>query len=170
MVCREGSEREAQTSAWAVKCAVSALGRIGPQARDAIPALRKRFDSGADYRMDAARALFLIEPGMSAESVPFLKDVVAGQRKATGSNEPMGGRFFDAIELLGQMGAAAEDAIPVLEDQLQGGARTRAAWSLWRIDPMLLEPMTEIITKALDHESPSEDRFPHQACRRLASP
>lgn len=155
---------------WAVKCAVIALGRIGPRAHAAIPSLRKRFESGGDYRVDVARALWSIDPGLAPDLIPFLIDEIAGQRNPSGPNQPMNHSFFSAIELLGQMGSAAAAAIPVLKDQLRGGAKTEAAWSLWRIDPTLLDPMTEIIARALHSGSPSDDRFaekPQSVSRRI---
>jgi HEAT repeat protein len=144
---------------WAEKCAVIALGRIGPRAHAAIPSLRKRFESGGDYRVDVARALWSINPGLAPDLVPFLIDEVAGQRNPSGPNQPMTHSFSSAIELLGQMGPAAASAIPVLKDQLRGGAKSDAAWSLWRIDPTLLDPMTEIIARALQSGRPGTDRF-----------
>jgi HEAT repeat protein len=144
---------------WAVKCAVITLGRIGPQAHAAIPILKQMFDSGSDYRMDVARALWSIDPTIAPHLLPFLIDQVTSQRNTNGPNQPMGHSFFMAIELLGEMGPAAHSAIPALNDQLRGGARSDAAWSLWRIDPTLLDPMTEIIATALQSGNSRDDRF-----------
>ena len=155
---------------WAVKCAVIALGRIGPGAHAAIPVLERMFESGGDYQVDVARALWSIDPMMAPRLVPFLIDQVSGQRKPGGPNPPMAHSFFSAVELLGEMGPAAAAAVPALKDQLRGGAKSDAAWSLWRIDPTLLESMTEIIAGELQSGNPGIDRFakdPRHLGRRI---
>jgi hypothetical protein len=150
---------------WAAKCAIIALGRIGPPAHAAVPELWKIVESGDGYRMDAKRALWSIQPALAPRLIPLLIDEVAGQRNPSGPNGAMSGSFFPAIELLGRMGPSAAAAIPVLKDQLLGGAGTQAALALWRIEPTLLEPMTEIIAQALNDDGPTEDRFATRAER-----
>lgn len=131
---------------WECKCAVIALGRIGPQARDALGPLGAMFDSGHAYRMDVARALWKIDPSQCARIVPALIAELESQRNSSGPNKPMDNNFFSAMELLGEIGSEAKAAIPILRINLQGAAKFDAAWALWRIDAGLLESMTPVMT------------------------
>jgi hypothetical protein len=135
---------------WECKCAVIALGRIGPQARDALVPLGVMFDSGHDYQIDVARALWRIDPAQGPEIVPILVAELESQRNTGRPNNSMDNSFFSAMELLGEIGPASRAAIPILQINLQGAAKLDAAWALWRIDPGLLEAMTAILASFLE--------------------
>lgn len=144
---------------WERKCAVIALGRIGPQARDALGPLGELFDSGHEYRMDLARALWRIDPTLSHRIVPVLIDQLEAQRNPGGANKKMNGDFFSAMELLGEIGADAQSAIPILQINLQGAAKFDAAWALWRIDAGLLVAMTPVLASFMGTSIPQPNRL-----------
>lgn len=135
---------------WECKCAVIALGRIGPQALDALGPLGAMFDSGHAYRMDAARALWKIDPAQSLRIVPVLIAGLESQRSPGKPNKPMDNSFFSAMELLGEIGPDARAAIPILRTNLRGAAKFDAAWALWKIDAGLLEEMTTILASFME--------------------
>lgn len=135
---------------WECKCAVIALGRIGPQAHEALGPLRAMFDSGHEYRMDVARALWKIDPAQSPRIVPALIAELESQRNPSGPNKSMNNNFFSAMELLGEIGPDARAAIPILRINLHGTAKFDAAWALWRIDDGLLEAMTPVMASFME--------------------
>jgi HEAT repeat protein len=139
----------ANGDSWECKCAVIALGRIGSQAHDALGPLTAMFDSDHDYRFDIARALWKISPEQAPRIVPVLIAELESQRNPGGPNKPMDYSFFSAMELLGEIGPGAKDAIPILRTNLKGGAKFDAAWALWRIDPGLLEEVTPVLTEMM---------------------
>ena len=147
------------------KWAIITLGRIGPQARDVVPALTKMFDAGHKYRIDIARALWKIDPGQGTKLIPEMIREVESQRNATGPNQGMWNDFFSAVELLGEMGPVAKVAIPALRMQLQGGARFQAAWSLWRIEPTSADLVTPILAEFLEHPAAYDNRLDRLAVR-----
>jgi len=147
------------------KWAIITLGRIGPQAREVAPALTRMFDANHKYRIDIARALWKIDPGQGAKLIPAMIREVESQRNATRPNRRMSDDFFSAIELLGEMGPAAMAAVPALRQQLQGGARFSAAWSLWRIDPTSADLVTPILAGFLEQPAPYINRLDRLAVR-----
>jgi hypothetical protein len=155
---------------WIVKCAAIALGRIGPEAMDSIPALTTLLEKGENYRVDAARALWKIDPRRSAEIVPKVVAILEEQRSGQGSNEPMDSDFFSAMELMGEMGPEARAAVPVLRRNLKGGAKARAAWALWRIQPDLREEMAPIIAEPLNPAETKPDRLDRLTVHPVRSP
>jgi len=144
---------------WECKCAVIALGRIGPQARDALSVLGAMFDSGHDSQIDIARALWKIDPSQGHGIVPLLIAKLEGQRNPNGPNNQMDNDFYSAMELLGEMGPVSQAAIPILRVNLQGEAKLNAAWALWRIDAGLLESMTPVLASFLKTSTPHYNRL-----------
>jgi HEAT repeat protein len=106
--------------------AALALGQIGPAARKATPSLRRALrHSHSDLRVAAAEALWRLEQDRSV--VPVL---VAAVRHREARD--------DAIEVLGRIGPAAEEAVPDLIYALKDDStytRTRAARALGQIGP-----------------------------------
>jgi hypothetical protein len=135
---------------WDCKCAMIALGRIGPQAHETLGPLGAMFDSGHEYRMDIARALWKIDPAQSPRIVPVLIAKLESQWNPGGPNKQMNNDFFSAIELLGEIGPDAKAAIPILRMNLKGAAKFEAAWALWRIDTGLLVAMTPILASFME--------------------
>src|SRR5215471_2013797 len=116
--------------------AAYALGRIGPPARDAVPALKAALqnalkDEANDeparmFRYHIARALGKLGPEARSAVTPLaelLKDRDAYVRSAAG-------------EALGLIGPGARAAVPALTRALEDGeaaVRLEAAQALWRI-------------------------------------
>ena len=144
---------------WECKCAVIALGRIGPQASDALGPLGAMFDSGHDYQIDVARALWEISPAQAPRVVPTLIAELESQRNPGKPNNQMDNSFFSAVELLGEIGPRASAAIPILRTNLQGGAKYDAAWALWRIDAALLDDMTQVLVRVMRTSTAQPNRL-----------
>jgi HEAT repeat protein len=130
--------------------AAQALGHVGPDAGDAVPALRAALtDRSPDVRIAAAEALGKVGPA-AAEAVPAMAALLKEEqparvvralkalRKLRGSNYQAVPAFVEATrhpdaetrenaaEALGEAGAAAKDAIPVLQGLLDDdNARVR---------------------------------------------
>ena len=107
--------------------AAEALGKIGPAAKDAVPALTELLrDEDAYARSAAAEVLVkIIGPAAMPKLVELLKD------KDTDV-------CFAAIEVIGKIGPAAKDAVPALAELLNGwGYRSAcaAAEALGKIGP-----------------------------------
>jgi hypothetical protein len=145
---------------WTIKCAAIALGRFGHEAREAVPALSAQFEGGK-YPIDAARALWKIDPAQGTQLVPKLVALIEEQRNENEPNNYMDYDFFSTVELLGEIGPEARAAIPILRVNLKGGAKAHAAWALWRIDPSLSEWLTPIIAEELNrsHQPDRIDRM-----------
>ena len=108
--------------------AANALGRIGPGAKDSIPALLDVQNSEPAYRLEVLTALAKIDAGRAKQSVTILTNIIpdlsAGERS-------------EAAERLGDIGPAAQAAIPVLLAALKDPEeklRVAAATALGRID------------------------------------
>ena len=108
------------------KEAALALGQIGPAAKKAVPALRRALrHRHSDLRVAAAEALWRLEQDRSV--VPIL---VAAVRHRDSRD--------DAIEVLGRIGPAAEEAVPDLIYALKDDSfyiRTLAARALGQVGP-----------------------------------
>ncbi len=144
---------------WASKCAVIALGRIGPQARQALAPPKRMLDSGHGNRIDLARALCRIDPAQASKLVPMLVAEIKSQQSSGKHGQPMDHAFFSAIDLLGEIGPQATAAIPVLQANLKGSAAINAAWALWRIDPGFSETATRTLTRYLTVSTRQPDRL-----------
>lgn len=121
--------------------AATALGLIGPTAKEAVPALQEALhDVNDDIRLAAAQALERIGPTAKAaetalsdreggdDQVMVLAEIVAG------SDGRLSGK---AARQLGRIGPAAKKAIPALRVALMNsnaGVRLDAAYSLWLIE------------------------------------
>lgn len=151
---------------WAKKCAIIALGRIGPQAREAIPKLVAMFHGETNFKIDVARAIWKIDPSQGVKIVAFLTDIIKSQRDKGGPNRTMDNNFFSALELLAEIGPAAIGAVPVLKSNLQGGARISSAWALVQIDPSLKESLTLVLADSLNPVHTVDDRIQRLATGR----
>lgn len=111
-----------------------ALGKIGPDAKEAIPALTSALeDKNRSVRMMAVHALVRIDPNNkalsehAAEVVPVLTDVLKHEDKNM--------RSWAAVSL-GRFGRNARDAVPLLVDALkdkEAGVRSSVAEALGKI-------------------------------------
>ncbi len=111
--------------------AAEALGRIGPEARAAVSGLTRMSTSArATDRVVAATALWRIS--RDGRVIPVL---VEAARPAEGRG--LGDRYA-ALDVLGEIGPAAGEAVPALIDQLAAESETNAykvAEALGRIGP-----------------------------------
>ena len=103
------------------------LGRVGPAASPALPALAAALkDQDATWQWTAARAMVLIGGEGARAVVPFLIDRT---EKAPRSRE-----LYQLTWLLGLLGPLATDAIPALEEA-QSRDNELAAMAVWAITP-----------------------------------
>lgn len=113
------------------RTAAEALGRIGPEARAAVPELiRMSTSARATDRVVAATALWRI--ARDGRVVPVL---IEAARPADGRG--LGDRYA-ALDALGEIGPAAGEAVPALINQLAAESETNAykvAEALGRIGP-----------------------------------
>jgi HEAT repeat protein len=112
-----------------VTSAAGALGRIGPNAKAALPTLIVRLESSDDAHTRAcvARALWQIDRWESSPGI--LQDLLA-----EGSNSMA---LSEGSKALGEMGAAAKAAVPLLRPLLMHGdsyVREAAAKALRQIE------------------------------------
>ncbi len=92
--------------------AAAALAHVRPQARDAIPVLRKRlFDDDWTVRHNAALALWQIS-GDPSESVAILRMNLRSNLSGSGARDEFEGRA--ALAILRRIGPAAKSATPTL--------------------------------------------------------
>jgi HEAT repeat protein len=114
-----------------------ALGRIGRDARGALPELRKTLkDKYTDVRVRAAIAIWKVD-GQVDEVLPVL--IEALQRKAgNGPEEISSWEIAEVTEVLGEMGARTKSAVPVVIPLLKHESwniRRSAREALKKIDP-----------------------------------
>ena len=155
---------------WAKKCAIIALGRIGAEARIALPHLLSILHSGTNFQIDAARAIWQIDPSHGDEVVPIPIGILTSQRIEGGPNHPLDNQFFSALELLAEIGPPAIGAEPILKSNLRGGASLSSAWALVQIDPALTESLTPIIASSLNPNRSVDDRIQRLATGRKSLP
>jgi HEAT repeat protein len=99
--------------------AAEALGKIGPAAKDAVPALSRALnDPDKAVGTRAAEALGRIGPAAKAAVPALLTAFKDDKRRAVGDR---------AAEALGRMGPAAKTAVPVLSRALNDGSRRELA-------------------------------------------
>jgi HEAT repeat protein len=123
------------------RLAARALGRIGPEAQPAVPVLEKALQNeDAVYRVEAALALWRI--GRHPRAIEVLTVLVA-------KNDPVGP--YEAAMALGELGAAAEPALPDLVAALnhsQADVRRAAGDVLVRLGRPALEPVAQRMQQA----------------------
>jgi HEAT repeat protein len=113
-----------------------ALGGIGPAAREAIPELTALL-TDADARPEIAVTLVRIDPGQAEKVVPALVEDLK-------SSEPK--RQLRAINALGQLGAAAKPAVPLLAGRLKDHELQEASLAaLRRIGPEASEAVPALV-------------------------
>lgn len=126
--------------------AADTLGRLGPAAREALPALEHslKTDQASGVRHAAALAL----GGMGPEAAPALTHALAAAVYAD---------RWPIIEALGALGAAAKGAVPTLVGVLQEpvphdylGVRREAAASLAKIGPEARAAVPALVAALLD--------------------
>jgi HEAT repeat protein len=135
--------------------AVQALGEIGPDARDAVPALLalwEEFAEGPDAETLALQ-LWVIEnlghigPG-ARQAVPRLIDALSDL------GPPVRGH---AAHALGRIGHAARAALPALRERLEDedvAVAAQAAVALFRIDPAQADVCRTRLRLILDDADP----------------
>jgi HEAT repeat protein len=119
--------------------AADALGRIGPAAKTAVPAL-KEAARGKDVYLAIAANLALWKIDRVPESIPALTKILKEQR---GDGRwlqamEMANRRANALSALGEVGPAAKSALPMLLDSLSDNirwVRKEAAKALEKIAP-----------------------------------
>jgi HEAT repeat protein len=130
------------------------LGRIGPPARDALPALREALkDKNPWVQMAAAEAAFRIDQDQAKVTVPVLLDILKQEKKHSNAR-------MHAIEVLGQMGPTARDAAPALRTILKDAKepyRPSVAGSLLRIDPAEADDALTYLRAALSGKEESDE-------------
>lgn len=118
-----GAPEGLRSRVWLVRAIADALGRCGPDAREAIPALRTLLDGGS--AVAAAGALWSVEGDAEAVLPTLRRELV---------EEPVHAR--NAAEALGRLGPAARPALPELRRMADSGKvwrRAIAAAALWDI-------------------------------------
>lgn len=151
--------------------AVLALGRIGPDAAAAIPALLAlRSDpvrSDPDCRSSVADALGGIGPS-ARQAVPYLIDVVETTREDSYELQ-------SAIQALGKIGPSAGSAVPALRRRLQGGLGAPncphcfdVIEALGRIGPAARDALPEV-KQAEAHPDESIRRVAAEALKKIGA-
>jgi HEAT repeat protein/poly(3-hydroxybutyrate) depolymerase len=111
------------------KAAAEALGKLGPAAREAVPALRQALaDSDGAVRVAAALALWRVG-GQAEAVVPTLLAALNDPRKEVRQA---------VLEALWYVGPHAAAVAPALRDLLASPdrrLRIYAAYALWKVDP-----------------------------------
>jgi hypothetical protein len=107
--------------------AAIALGRIGPAAASAVPALQTLLnDPDGDLRWKAALAISQIDSNADAVIPVMIRQLPTSHEK------------WGMVVTLGRMGPLAKDAVPALEQELDGAdahLRTEITNAISRIDP-----------------------------------
>jgi len=127
------------------------LARIGPEAKDAVPALTKLLDrDDADARTEALIALAAMGPAAKS-AVPEMEDAL---------DDPDMNVRYAAAFALGSVGPDAKGAKAALQKRLDGADEflaTISAWALAQIDPgcQVTSPKSvPLLIGALDSPSP----------------
>jgi HEAT repeat protein len=127
--------------------AVAVIRRLGPKAKDAVPALALELnDSSGDYRREVCFAIAAVGPDAKA-AVPALI-------KALEDAEPQ--VRHSATYALGKIGPGAMDAVPSLQKSMAGEdpfLKIASVWALVHIQPKDLKLQVlavPLLAKALD--------------------
>jgi hypothetical protein len=129
---------------WTRKCIYIALGRIGPSASSAIPALQLALanESFVKTRTDIARALWRIDPGQ----FELVSRAIRRSLDEGPAELEHGGRltydFLSALDLIGEIGPRAVAFLPDLQSSLSSGdphIRFNAASAILRVEPAASE-------------------------------
>jgi HEAT repeat protein len=131
--------------------AVRVLAKIGPDAKEAAPALAEALkDADGEYR----REIQFVLGGLGADSAPAVPELI----KSLASDDDHVRN--SAIYALGKIGPAAKAAAPELRKMLSGGddfVRFAATWALVRIDASdakLVATAVPMLVKGLSDERP----------------
>ncbi len=129
--------------------AARVLGRLGPQAKEATPALVKSLDADdPEFRREVIFTLSRIGPA-AAEAAPALTKLIESQEEPTA---------LSAMYALGSIGPAAKDAVAALNKQTESDSflrRVTAAWALASIQPdnkQAIDKATPLLSEALKNE------------------
>jgi len=117
------------------KRAAETLGRIGPDAKTAVPALVTALEDG-EVGLSAIEALTRIGPGAQAATRPLLKLLKHKDERVRGA----------ATRALGDVGAKPEEVVPALIEALKHEAdRWSAARTLGRYGPWAKAAIPELL-------------------------
>lgn len=141
------------------RAAVKKLTELGPQAREAIPVLKKILDRKGDDQVGELAARAVIAIGPDSVSVPLLSEILSKRNE----------KYYIA-EALGELGPAAAPAVPELKQLLENKGyhvRRAGALALGKIGPAALDALPQLV-QALD--DPQEyHHYPGQIAQAIAS-
>lgn len=146
--------------------AIGALESIGPRAKASLPALFRLTEEDKDpiTRLSVVMALWKIDPQPKHAQLA----VASFARLLKIDNAEI--RKIGAIALK-DMGPAAKEAVPTLEEALKssaGAARVKVAWALWNVDRQ--KKAIEALVGALKDKKPEVRRDAADALRAIGSP
>lgn len=128
--------------------AARAIGLIGPDSKAAIPLLEQALkDSDPRFRLQAATSLWRIDPAFTKDSVQIMIEAIEHPPKDSGNPS------FYLSKVLGEIGPAAKDALPVLErvfEKPDDFGRWIAAAAICRIDPLRSNGIIPRLIQALE--------------------
>ncbi len=126
--------------------AAEALGKMGPEAADAIPALQALLkDEQASVREMGAEVLGQMGE-QAAAAIPALRELLRDEQVPVRTK---------AAEVLGRMGPNAKEALPTLAETLYDkdpNVRAHAAWALGQIGPAAKSTIPDL-SRLLDDEA-----------------
>ncbi|HEY2826081.1 MAG TPA: HEAT repeat domain-containing protein [Pirellulales bacterium] len=127
--------------------AVEVLRRLGPKAKDAVPALILELkDPNPDYRREVEFALAAIGPSCQAAVPALVEHMTSDDPKVR----------YTACYALGKIGPAAKDAVPKLRENINSDdkfLKVASVWALLQIQPEdnpLRVLAVPLLTKALE--------------------